>query len=404
MPSAPTLWCGRLLSPSYKWGFYKTLEFLDSRRPDLEIRRSFFEQLKFLAERLAATEKVSESWDHIASQHPDVRNEEIVLRNTFFNSKLEDMDKSMLDGDKKKASKLKKKKQSPVPDKKRRRLKWVDETSKAKTVETEVFVSSNKGMKLKFDLGMSAPRSILKGSLRKQDKAYSQDQRRADWKSNLKQQDSSLSHKGEVTSLKNEPNSVSRKKDGLLIQPQRPKSSSYHNDLSSDDSELDSVAKASADFKTGNRRLLYTGEKNLDMEPGSQTKSPMALSISNSFKRLDSAKTKKGETPRMKEPSDKDKRKAIEPTSKHREEASLQQNYIKPPAAKKSFDTTKKPNIDTTIERLRRENNYLFKHDTLPRDSGPRENGDLQSSAKKKNNKSEIEEKEHLNGNLSKNR
>jgi len=29
----------------YKWNLYKTLEFLNSRRPDLEIRASFFHQL-----------------------------------------------------------------------------------------------------------------------------------------------------------------------------------------------------------------------------------------------------------------------------------------------------------------------------------------------------------------------
>jgi len=30
----------------YKWGFYKTLEFVNSRRPDLQMRRSFLLQLK----------------------------------------------------------------------------------------------------------------------------------------------------------------------------------------------------------------------------------------------------------------------------------------------------------------------------------------------------------------------
>ena len=32
----------------YKWCLYKTLEFLNSRRPDLEIRATFFQQLTSL--------------------------------------------------------------------------------------------------------------------------------------------------------------------------------------------------------------------------------------------------------------------------------------------------------------------------------------------------------------------
>lgn len=380
------------------------MEFLDSRRPDLEIRRSFFEQLKFLAERLAATDKVSESWDHIASVHPETRNEEIVLRNTFFNSKLEDQDKSILDGDKKKGAKLKKKKPSPTPEKKRKKIKWVDESTKAKTVETEVFGPSIKGFKLRFDLGMPAPKSILKGSLKKQEKSHSQDQRRGDWKSGSKNQDSSLTHKAEVMSLKHEQHSTHRRKDDPLIQAQRPKSSSYHNDMSSEESEIEIVTKGTPDYKAPNRRLLYTGEKTLEVDLGSKIKSPVGLTMSNSFKRLDSAKSKRGETPRRREPSEKEKRKVTEPLPKPKEETSSQQNYIKPPASKKTYEGPKKQALDTAIERLRRENNYLFKHDSHLGDSGYRENSDAQSSAKKKINKSDIEEKDHLNGNLSKNR
>lgn len=334
---------------------------------------------------------------------PDVRNEEIVLRNTFFNSKLEDQDKSMLDPGKKKA-KLKKKKPSPLPDKKRKRIKWVDEGTKAKTVETEVFGSSGKGLKLHFDLRLPAPKSILKGSLKKQDKSYSQDHRRGDWKSNSKQQDAVSNHRSEVTSLKNEQTTTSRKKEAIGQQPQRPKSSSYQNDLSSDDSELEAVVKGAPELKAPHRRLLYTGDKTLDGDLGGKLKSPVSLALSNSFKRLDSGKSKRGETPRRREPSEKDKRKTAEVSIKAKEEIGLQQNYVKPPSSKKTFETSKKPTVDSAIERLRRENNYLFKQESHLGDSGMRDHSDHQNSAKKKINKSDLEEKDQINGNLSKNR
>lgn len=346
---------------------------------------------------------MSESWDHIASLQPDVRSEEIVLRNTFFNSKLEDQDKSLLDPEKKK-SKLKKKKQSPLPDKKRKRIKWVDESTKVRTVETEVYGPTAKGLKLHFDLGLPAPKSILKGSLKKQEKAYSQEHRRTDWRSDSKQQDLLSNHRGEVASLKNEPIASTRKKEVAAFQPQRPKSSSYHNDVSSEDSEIDSVVKGTSDLKVPNRRLLYTGDKTIEVELGNKLKSPVSLALSNSFKRLDSGKSKRGETPRRREPSEKDKRKTSEITVKAKEDLGLQPNYVKPPAAKKVIEASKKTTMDTAIEKLRRENNYLFKHDSHMGDSGLRDNSDYQNSAKKKINKSDIEEKDHLNGNLSKNR
>jgi hypothetical protein len=49
----------------YKWKLYKTLEFLNSRRPDLEIRASFFHQLTQLEAKLLKTGQgaFSSSWD-----------------------------------------------------------------------------------------------------------------------------------------------------------------------------------------------------------------------------------------------------------------------------------------------------------------------------------------------------
>jgi len=49
----------------YKWKLYKTLEFLNTRRPDLEIRASFYHQLTQLENRLSkrGDGALSSSWN-----------------------------------------------------------------------------------------------------------------------------------------------------------------------------------------------------------------------------------------------------------------------------------------------------------------------------------------------------
>ena len=72
----------------YRWSLYKTLEYLNSRRPDLEIRASFFHQLNDLEARLSKSglgAKTS-NWNE-TSENSLIDGEEIVIRNTFLNSK-----------------------------------------------------------------------------------------------------------------------------------------------------------------------------------------------------------------------------------------------------------------------------------------------------------------------------
>lgn len=71
----------------YKWALFKTLEFLNSRRPDIDIRPSFLQQLAALENRLSrlATGVVSNTWAEV-SDDPQTANEELILRNTFLNS------------------------------------------------------------------------------------------------------------------------------------------------------------------------------------------------------------------------------------------------------------------------------------------------------------------------------
>lgn len=54
----------------YKWSLLKALEFLNSRRPDLEIRESFIHQLSAYEARLANVYKsqVSTRWDELSNK------------------------------------------------------------------------------------------------------------------------------------------------------------------------------------------------------------------------------------------------------------------------------------------------------------------------------------------------
>ncbi|CAD8155269.1 unnamed protein product [Paramecium octaurelia] len=73
----------------YSWTLYKTLEFLNSRRPDLEIRASFFYQLNALENRMNKLgPKRTASWNELSTdeQNPQHVQEELIIRNTFLNS------------------------------------------------------------------------------------------------------------------------------------------------------------------------------------------------------------------------------------------------------------------------------------------------------------------------------
>jgi hypothetical protein len=77
------------LMKKYKWSLYKAIEFLNNRRPDLEIRASFIQQLSRFEKRLY--EKLNgcqtENWTELAS-HPHLENEELIITNTFLNSQI----------------------------------------------------------------------------------------------------------------------------------------------------------------------------------------------------------------------------------------------------------------------------------------------------------------------------
>lgn len=92
----------------YRWSLLKTLEFLNSRRPDLEIRATFIHQLSAYETRLQQQRdapKITSKWDEISTfalnegggkaKQPKtprksemLENEELVLRNTFVNAQM----------------------------------------------------------------------------------------------------------------------------------------------------------------------------------------------------------------------------------------------------------------------------------------------------------------------------
>ena len=73
----------------YSWGLRKSMEFLSSRRPDLDLKPAFMQQLLSFERRLMALSKQTFSSDW--SDRCNVNRwecEELLLRNTYINSQM----------------------------------------------------------------------------------------------------------------------------------------------------------------------------------------------------------------------------------------------------------------------------------------------------------------------------
>ena len=73
----------------YRWSAEKALEFVKSRRQDLEMRRSFHRQLTDYEGKLKqrGLAPKSERWTEISDTMTyHLENEELILRNTYINS------------------------------------------------------------------------------------------------------------------------------------------------------------------------------------------------------------------------------------------------------------------------------------------------------------------------------
>jgi len=117
----------------YQWTLLKTLEFLNSRRPDLEIRANFIHQLTAYENRLVSQglgPKTSK-WTEVFEKTNDFENEELLLRNTYLNAQMGPFVDYSLTSDK------------PRPAK----IKWIDDNPKSK-------------MPLATEIGTEEPKQI----------------------------------------------------------------------------------------------------------------------------------------------------------------------------------------------------------------------------------------------------
>mmetsp|Transcript_3706 Transcript_3706/g.7922 ORF Transcript_3706/g.7922 Transcript_3706/m.7922 type:complete len:401 (+) Transcript_3706:10-1212(+) len=69
----------------FRWSLSKTFEFLNSRRPDFEIKSGFIRQLQLFEGRIFHSSKPTSRWVDL-SEEDHLGSEELMLRNTFLNS------------------------------------------------------------------------------------------------------------------------------------------------------------------------------------------------------------------------------------------------------------------------------------------------------------------------------
>ena len=76
------------LMTKFHWSLLKTLEFLNSRRPDLEIRATFIKQMSEFESRLKRKSNVVQTskWDELSDANKYLESDELMLRNTFLNA------------------------------------------------------------------------------------------------------------------------------------------------------------------------------------------------------------------------------------------------------------------------------------------------------------------------------
>jgi hypothetical protein len=71
----------------YRWTLFKSMQFLNSRRPDLDLRPNFLQQLTGLEARLAKNGigPKSGNWEEVSDPN-DV--DELIMTNTYKNSQI----------------------------------------------------------------------------------------------------------------------------------------------------------------------------------------------------------------------------------------------------------------------------------------------------------------------------
>jgi len=74
----------------YRWSLLKTLEFVNSRRTDLEMRPSFLSQLSQYENKLylRGIGPKTQRWTELSDNQLALENEELIVRNTYLNSQM----------------------------------------------------------------------------------------------------------------------------------------------------------------------------------------------------------------------------------------------------------------------------------------------------------------------------
>ena len=81
----------------YRWALLKTLEFLNARRPELEIRATFIHQLsnyerhlhdRTLSQHGKKHRLYTSKWTEISEENCFLESDELLLRNTFLNAQM----------------------------------------------------------------------------------------------------------------------------------------------------------------------------------------------------------------------------------------------------------------------------------------------------------------------------
>lgn len=121
------------LMARYQWSFNKTLEYLDSKRSNLEIKGNYFNPLQAITANFERYNDISGSWHNDYKSSPRYREEELIMTNTFLNTQKIKLNWLVLDY-------FIKKKRNKTCDKKIRKVvKWADrikkEKKKAKSVQ-----------------------------------------------------------------------------------------------------------------------------------------------------------------------------------------------------------------------------------------------------------------------------
>ena len=135
------------LMKKYSWSLSKCLEFVNAKKEGLELRNNYLIQMQELEKRMLAEGKLSSSWNEIKNE------EDLILANTFYNSKKPDS-----------------RPQAPLRKTPKKRLTWNDKLVQKPPPATTANLSSTLGRLKEESKPTFKPKSILKGDIEKDEK------------------------------------------------------------------------------------------------------------------------------------------------------------------------------------------------------------------------------------------